>query len=220
MMKELLEAYFGSFYNSTKVVGAKSRVESNAFLLSDDKACGDCQKFTSHFAAECDKTVLRCEASENVEIIELEDFLNAYSGLKAIRSFLKCDLMLVGGRKIVLCDMTCSDAKFISKYQNNSGKTKIGKREYAKKQLINTIELLIAVPEIASEINHKSQKLALFAYREKVSANNNDAFDSRIAENMISFNRIDKAINSERMYSDIGNGFYFTEVKYPEVYVW
>lgn len=218
-MKELLKAYFGSFYNSPKVVDVKSRVVSNAISLSDDKACSDCRKVTSHLAAECDRTVLRCEASENVEVIDWEGFLNAYSGLKAIRSFLKCDLMLVGEQKIVLCDMSCSNAKYIYPYQNNSGEMKIGKREYAKKQLLNTIELLIAVPEIASEINLKLQKTALFAYREKVDTNN-DAFDSRIARNMAAFNRIGNAINAERMYSDIGNGFYFTEVKYPEVYVW
>lgn len=71
---------------------------------------------------------------------------------------------------------------------------------------------MIAVSEISSEFSQKFQKTALFAYREKVDTNN-DAFDSRIARNMVAFNRIGNDINVERMYSDICNGFYFTDVK-------
>ena len=142
-----------------------------------------------------------------------------YANLKAIPSGKKCDLLLVSGDKIVFCDMTCSKAKYIEPYVMQNGTEKIGKRNTVRKQISNSISLLSNVPEIASEIDTKTKRIALFAYRVK-DVSCNDAFDYKVKKNMQEFGKMVDRMVKEPMYSDMGNGFLFTEIQYPDTFVW
>lgn len=220
-MKELLELYFGQYYHSTKHVLADSEVKTGLFSFADTKACGDCKTFTPRHETDCDKAVVNVDSREyDVECIQLEQFIDKYANLKAIPSGKKCDLLLVNGDKIVFCDMTCSKAKYIDKYMMQDGTEKIGKRNTVRKQISNSISLLSNVPEIASEIDTKTKRIALFAYRVKDVVPNNDAFDYKVKKKMQEFGmKVDRLVK-EPMYSDMGNGFLFTEIQYPDTFVW
>lgn len=219
-MKELLEAFFGKHYQSTKQETADCHILKGLFTQTDSKACGDCRTHSPAVEVDCDKVVLKCNSSEQLlEVIELEKFINKYAHLKALPSGRKCDLLLVGKDKIVLCDMTCSKAKFIDPFTMKDGTPKIGKRNVAKEQICCSIKLLMEVPEIAADINQKKDKIALFAYREKPKSVNDD-FYARFSGNMRLFKAIEDKAFREPMFSDVENGFLFAEVRYPDTYYW
>lgn len=220
MMKELLELYFGKHYQSPKSVSVISDIRKGRFSLSDSKACSDCNIHTPETEIDCDKIVVNFDTDEReVEVIQFETFVDNYNNLKAIPNGSKCDLLLVGEDKIVFCDMTCSMSTYIEPYVKKDGTERIGKRETVKRQIANSISLLLNVQEIAPGVGKKKEKIALFAYRvkgEKLS----DSFDSKVISKMQSFGVNRGKLAKELMYSDMDNGFLFTEIKYPEVYSW
>lgn len=220
-MKDLLEVYFGQHYRSPKRVRVACRKCCGQFDSVDTKACLDCRKHTPDEESACDKIVLKCFSSDKgVEKIELESFLDNYANLQDVQKKSRCDLLFVGDDKIVFCDMTCSRAKYIEMFNRKDGTVQMGKRNIARKQLTGSISLLMNVPEIAGEISVKSQKVALFAYREKESELNDD-LDKMTLRRMRSFIGIDRSGAIDNlMYSDIGYGFLFAEVKYPQIYIW
>lgn len=219
-MKALLEKYFGPHYNSTKKVKVACNTKTGIFACWDSKACNDCNIKTPQMESECNHVVFYCDAKSNeVDIIDFESFLNNFTGLKALPSGKKCDLLLVGKDKIVFCDMTCSNAKYITPYVMKGGTGKIGKRNTVKGQLRNSITVLTNVQEIAAEIDQKANRIALFAYREKPQIKADD-FEKGILSQMQKFSTINNRLNEEPMFSDIGNGFIFTEIKYPNTYLW
>lgn len=219
-MKDLLEAYFGKHYGSTKLVSAVSWMMKGQFSFSDSKACADCHRISPEMEGDCDKVVLRCDSyDKEVEAIELEAFIDNYANLKAIRSGKKCDLLLVDDNKVVFCDMTCSLAKYIAPFKMADGTEKIGKRNTVRRQIGNSITLLVNVPEIASVINTKSSRVALFAYREKPEKKK-DAFDTSVTARMKSLDIMSSTISKTPMYSEMDNGFTFTEVRNPIIYSW
>lgn len=220
-MKELLEQYFGKHYGSPKQALAESEIKNGVFELADMKACGDCKTHTPEIEAVCDKTVLIIDSNgKDVECIQLERFIDNYTHLKAIQSGKKCDLMLVGEDKVVLCDMTCSKAKYIDPFDRKDGSQQTGKRNTVRKQIANAILLLRDVPEIASGIDKRVRKIALFAYRVKDSAEGMDDFDGKVRSGMRFFSEPAERLISEPMYAEMEGGFVFTEIRYPNKYMW
>lgn len=219
-MKELLETCFGKHYQSTKQVSVNCKTLKGQIPFADPKACADCKIHTPEQEATCDKVVLYCNTSDQeIDAIELESFIDNYKHLKNIPSGKKCDLLLVGENKIVFCDLTCSLSKYIDLFVMADGTPKTGKRTMVRTQIGNAIALLMAVPEIATTIDLKTDKVAMFAYREKPDTVTN-TFDKRIVETMRSFGVKTDKVLGKPMFSDMGNGFVFTEVRYPEPYVW
>lgn len=219
-MKELLELYFGLHYQSPKHAMVDSEIKNGRFSIVDPKACEDCKKFTPEHETDCDKVVIYVDSNEhNVECIQLERFIDNYANLKAIPSGKKCDLLLMDEDKIVFCDMTCSNAKYIDPYRMKDGTEKIGKRNSVRKQIENSITLLLNVPAIASKMKEKSSRIGLFAYRIK-DIPIDDNFDCKVKASMRSFMANVDRSSTEPMFSDMGYGFLFMEVKYPNIFVW
>lgn len=217
-MKTLLETYFGGYYNSTKAVSASSRSYHGSFSCRDEKACATCSIKTPAIAENCSDGVLICDAGvEDVEVIEFEKFIDNYNHLKSNPSKSRCDLLMTSKEKIVFCDMTCSNPKYIDKFTRSDGGVHMGKRYEARKQIENSINLLMPIPEIGRAIKNKSNKIALFAYRQK-STDLKDAFDREVTSGIRVMCRENK--DKDQMFSVMPNGFLFTEVSYPDVYRW
>ena len=151
MMKDLLEAYFGKHYKSTKRVSAISKVDTGLLSFSDSKAC--------------------------------------------------------------------TQVKYIDPFKMNDGTEKIGKRNTVRIQIENSISLLNGVPELAEAISTKQSKIALFAYRVKPEKTK-DAFDSGVSANMKVLGSLNRNLSKTPMYFSMSNGFLFTEIKHPDVYIW
>ena len=220
MMKDLLEAYFGKHYKSTKRVSAISKVDTGLLSFSDSKACTQCVKWNPQMENDCERVVLLCDSgNQMVETIELEAFIDQYANLKAISSGKKCDLLMSDDQKIVFCDMSCTQVKYIDPFKMNDGTEKIGKRNTVRIQIENSISLLNGVPELAEAISTKQSKIALFAYRVKPEKAK-DAFDSGVSANMKVLGSLNRNLSKTPMYSSMSNGFLFTEIKHPDVYIW
>ena len=220
MMKDLLEAYFGKHYKSTKRVSAISKVDTGLLSFSDSKACTQCVKWNPQMEKDCERVVLLCDSgNQMVETIELEAFIDQYANLKAISSGKKCDLLMSDDQKIVFCDMSCTQVKYIDPFKMNDGTEKIGKRNTVRIQIENSISLLNGVPELAEAISTKQSKIALFAYRVKPEKTR-DAFDSGVSANMKVLGSLNRNLSKTPMYSSMSNGFLFTEIKHPDVYIW
>ena len=219
-MKDLLEAYFGKHYKSTKRVSAISKVDTGLLSFSDSKACTQCVKWNPQMENDCERVVLLCDSgNQMVETIELEAFIDQYANLKAISSGKKCDLLMSDDEKIVFCDMSCTQVKYIDPFKMNDGTEKIGKRNTVRIQIENSISLLNGVPELAEAISTKQSKIALFAYRVKPEKTK-DAFDSGVSANMKVLGSLNRNLSKTPMYSSMSNGFLFTEIKHPDVYIW
>lgn len=217
-MKTLLETYFGSYYYSTKVASASSRIYTGKFSCRDEKACVSCSIKTPNQAKNCSDGVLSCDAGvEDVEVIEFEKFIDNYNHLKSIPLKSRCDLLMTSKEKIVFCDMTCSNPKYIDKYTRSDGSVHLGKRYDARIQIENSINLLMPIPEIGCAIKNKSDKIALFAYREKPTELK-DGFDREVTLGIRALCKENK--DKDQMFSVMANGFLFTEVSYPDVYRW
>ena len=219
-MKDLLEAYFGKHYKSTKRVSAISKVDTGLLSFSDSKACTQCVKWNPQMENDCERVVLLCDSgNQMVETIELEAFIDQYANLKAISSGKKCDLLMSDDQKIVFCDMSCTQVKYIDPFKMNDGTEKIGKRNTVRIQIENSISLLSGVPELAEAISTQQSKIALFAYRVKPEKTK-DAFDSGVSANMKVLGSLNRNLSKTPMYSSMSNGFLFTEIKHPDVYIW
>lgn len=219
-MKDLLEAYFGKHYKSTKRVSAISKVDTGLLSFSDSKACTQCVKWNPQMEKDCERVVLLCDSGDQmVETIELEAFIDQYANLKAISSGKKCDLLMSDDEKIVFCDMSCTQVKYIDPFKMKDGTEKIGKRNTVRIQIENSISLLNGVPELAEAISTKQSKIALFAYRVKPEKTK-DAFDSGVSANMKVLGSLNRNLSKTPMYSSMSNGFLFTEIKHPDVYIW
>ena len=188
--------------------------------FSDSKACTQCVKWNPQMEKDCERVVLLCDSgNQMVEIIELEAFIDQYANLKAISSGKKCDLLMSDDEKIVFCDMSCTQVKYIDPFKMNDGTEKIGKRNTVRIQIENSISLLNGVPELAEAISTKQSKIALFAYRVKPEKTK-DAFDSGVSANMKVLGSLNRNLSKTPMYSNMSNGFLFTEIKHPDVYIW
>ena len=217
-MKEVLERYFASWYHSPKVVAISGASYSSAFSRGDVKvACHICKTSPD----TCDKVVLNCDTrGETVEVLDLESFLNSFNGLKALPSKRKCDLLLSNERKIVFCDMTCSQAKYIDSFlMSSTNVEKIGKRMTALCQLRESLTVLHNVPEVAAEIDSKEEKVVLFAFRSK-STSDMTELDQQVAKSMASFNNMSSVLSEDNFSFDVPFGFVYSEVMYPDSYVW
>ena len=73
--------------------------------------------------------------------------------------------------------------------------------------------------ELAEAISTKQSKIALFAYRVKPEKTK-DAFDYRVSARMKVLDSLNRNLSKRPMYSSMSNGFLFTEIKYPDVYIW
>lgn len=93
----------------------------------------------------------------------------------------------------------------------------LGKRYEARKQIENSINLLMPIPEIECAIMSKSDRIALFAYRQKPTELKDD-FDREVTSGIRVMCRENK--DKDQMFSVMANGFLFTEVSYPDVYRW
>ena len=73
--------------------------------------------------------------------------------------------------------------------------------------------------ELAEAISNKQSKIALFAYRVKPEKTKED-FDYRVSARMKVLDSLNRNLSKTLMYSSMSNGFLFTEIKYPDVYIW
>lgn len=197
-----------SFYQVGRDVNLDvNYLQPELHLVYDNKACNQC----NNRVCEGQLCVLKFQNSTDVDMIDVEGFFLQLDGLRAaLRE--RCDLMFWDkAHKIVFSDMSCTKSKYVEPYWG-AGKEKCGKRAKAYAQIQSVISKFMEVPALKSYIENLDKKVGLFALREK-----DIVITSQIEKNMEVF-KMSPALNN--MIVDMGNGFNFVNVKYPNVYHW
>ena len=206
---------YKSFYQVGRNINLQVKVLApELHSLYDRRSCDDC----NNPVCEGQFCVLKLQNQEVVEMIDIENFFLQLDGLKATLKD-KCDLMFCDNvHKIVFCEMSCALSKYVEPYENN-GKKQCGKRAKAYSQIQSVISKFMEVPALKAYIENLAERVGLFALREK------DMFaTSQIEKNMEQIKENMKVFTmspaQNNMAVNIGNGFNFVVVKYPNVYNW
>lgn len=174
--------------------------------LNDQKSCNNCIRY---FSDGCDHVVLKVEASEDVQVINLEQiFLDAKKESLKIGGL--CDWLMYSDTKIALAELTCCLPQYLENCTVN-GEEIDGKRAKAYSQLSSSIEKLPTLYQFKGKLDSYNSKVVLFAYRVKKTAFLND----KATRAMDAFRKM-----SPRVATDMDNGFLFVPLPYPEVYKW
>ncbi|MCI6118031.1 MAG: hypothetical protein MR717_01860 [Prevotella sp.] len=98
-----------------------------------------------------------------------------------------------------------------------------GKRAKAYKQLMSVIEELEAVPNIKSRLNNYAVRIGLFAYRVKNPLRSEPDAPSperiKLRDSLSAFKPSPK-LSSPTLLTDMGHGFQFRQIRYPDAYDW
>ena len=206
---------YTSFYQAGRLVNLNVKcLRPESHFLYDNKACNQC----NNRVCEEQLCVLQFQNDDIVEMIDIEHFFLQLDGLKAALKD-KCDLMFCDDvHKIVFCEMSCALSKYVEPYWSN-GKKQCGKRAKAYSQIKSVISKFMEVPALKAYIDNLAERVGLFALREKdMSAiSQTEENMKQIEENMKVFT-MSPAQND--MAVNMGNGFSFVVVKYPNIYKW
>lgn len=150
--------------------------------------------------------IITNEPGSDISIISYEKFHK----LTQISNEEVCDFIIYDSAlsKFVCCELTNCLSIYLDVHPRD-GKEQEGKRAKAYRQLEITSNKLLAVPLITDFIGKFGTNDALFAYRLSDSLSITNAF----VRSINAFNRPPSTLNS-----NIGNGFYFTQRKYPNTF--
>lgn len=179
-------------------------------LLKDNKSCDFCPDKRRICINNDEAVVLKIDAHSEIAKIEIEKFFDQFNGKTAVIRK-KCDLMFYNNSNVILCDMTCSKNQYIEPFKNSEGFNE-GKRAKAYSQIESVINRLMEIDAIKNILEKCTNKIGLFAMRVKDYSQTNDD----VCNNMKIFT--EEFENHQTNVTDMGNGFLFKTISYPEVY--
>lgn len=197
------------------LISSRSDLYSGDFALSDQNACDHCSKRQT-----CDRNVMYLHSDIPVAVIDMDEWRASRSddipeGTKI------CDFMLhdaeeqYASRKVAFCDLTCSQQK----YTEPGGSTKypLGKRDYAIKQMLSTINLFFNRPVIDQQIMTATDRKIIFGVRLS-----DETSDNAAAKSMSAFMQTPSSMAGVKQSKQNVNGisFDYIEVKYPKRLQW
>ena len=188
-------------------ISIDEKIYIGQFGFSDWKSCGNC---INHFSRTCDHTIFKVNSKRDVHALSLERIILDTKD-ENLRKGGICDLIMYDEDKLTLAELTCSLPHYLEQH-TTEGEQKEGKRPKAYRQLNNAIARLRSFDKLDKAIVGYSQREAIFACREKETA---FLQEDKGAKAMQSFRRRPKPKET-----DMGNGFIFKRIDYPEVYEW
>lgn len=209
-MKRLLESYIQACRLTGKYELFNEEIEAGLHSLGDEKACGECSEERKICTDADENAVLKLSARTDMHKVNIEKFFAQFDGTNAAVEK-KCDLLLYNDANAVFCEMTCSLNKYIEPYSNSKG-VQIGKRAGAYNQMKNVMEALFGVADIKDRLAACCNKVGLFAVRLKDTSTPTDEVEKNMKTLMQEFE------NPQACQTDMGNGFLFQTIVYPEIY--
>lgn len=211
-MKDILQSDFSKGYGLTRQVPLLYSEYSGSFSLKDSKACAVCEE---PYRPSCDETVLTVKVCSEITKIDFEAFINGFQGKIGGG---RCDYLLYSDYKIALVELTCIKPKYLGPHLKDGQKVE-GKQERAYKQIKDSIDKLIQVPSLKEKVDSYPNKVGLFGYRAKSVAPFMGDVDD-VAKRIEDFMKVTFEIDSLNLSTDMGNGFQFMKVGYPNMYDW
>lgn len=197
MLKELFEGHFyGTFPKvADRILNLTEHVQSGTFSLLDTKACQGCR-----FICE--------SAPENREQMKVESSFPVCSvSLDEVFSYVKedvgetSDFLLEGNDTVAVVEMTCSTTDYVTE-----------KRQKARRQLFNTLSLLMTNPMVKQHIDRLKTRIVVFSWKE--------TFESAIAGDPVGESMIGMTVMADVVYSPDNESkfdfdFKLKEIRYP-----
>lgn len=201
MLKELFESSFFLVYpikgNTTPCLLQSEK--KGSFSLIDETACASCRPCCNK---DGQREQLCLFSNDSVNILKLNQVFGLLQD-----SYDNCDFVLDDHQVFMLLEMKCCQAKY---YESLRCK--------ARNQLYHTIYLLKNVPVINKHIFNSKKKYVIFSWKmTSDNDNNNGDMVSVNMSDMTSFVDETYSINNESYFD---NGFYYKEVRYPDILNW
>ena len=197
MLKELFEGHFyGTFPKVTgKTLNLTEYQRSGAFSLLDPKACRDCHFLCSDKAEQ--RKQLKVNSTATISVISLDEVFSYVSEDVGET----CDFMLEGGNMIAVVEMTCSTTDYVTE-----------KRQKSRRQLYNTVSLLMTSPVVRTHIEKQSNRMVIFSWKE--------TFDCSKADDDAGRSMTGMTVMADEVYSPDNEskfdfGFLLKEIRYP-----
>lgn len=202
MLKELFEGHFyGTFPRiADRVVNLTEHIQTGSFSLLDPKACQGC-RFICDSESER-REQMRVDSAFPVNSISLDE---TFSYVKEELGETSDFLLETNGTAAVV-EMTCSTTDYVTE-----------KRQKARRQLYNTLGILMTNPIVRQHIERLNTRLAVFSWRE--------TFDSSLAagdsveEIMTGMTVMADGVYSPDNESKFDFGFKLKEIRYPHALV-
>ena len=220
-MLEWLGNEYLAYYNGCDSVQFEEFVLSPGHhTLCDERSCKDCSQQACHSQPE----ILKLHNDTPIVSFDIELFLSRVDKLHIREIHDRCDLLIADEEtKLVLCEFTCSAEKYINPYLHHKNGMLQGKRAKAYKQLMSVIEELEAVPNIKPRLNNYAVRIGLFAYRVKNPLRSEPDAPSperiKLRDSLSAFKPSPK-LSSPTLLTDMGHGFQFRQIRYPDAYYW
>lgn len=212
-LKDDYVAHYGVTRRVNIIIRQLPKSASNT--MHDEKACNECMD-NSKDTCRNNPANLILNNSAPLEKVDIEAFFSQFNGLDKASIKERCDMMLFDSSdKIAFCEMTCCDAKYVYPYSNKKG-SHLGKRAKAYSQIKSVVDKFYTVPSIKLKFDSYKQRIGLFALREK----SGSLFSGNDTAEKAMLAMIPQYTMGTGFSSDMGNGFKFVTVKYPEVYRW
>lgn len=213
-MTDLIAHDLPAAYGSTLQAAVAARQESGAFAIYDTKSCRDCASHSPYFYRTCEpREVSRHTAATIVTVITLEDVLQQFPKIEALSKGGCCDTLMFSQSRVALMDMTCSRPEYLATHSRD-GKREPGKRATAYRQIEDSITKLRGCATLSARLDAFAERLAVFAYREKLSA-----FDDTATRAMRSFSTMAADVKAT-MLTPMAGGLNFRVQRYPEEIAW
>lgn len=216
-MNENLQSLLSVSFPGNGDISLYAKAESGIIGLGDTKACGQTSRDFSCLS-NCDRIILNIKTQSPLFVIGYDEWLATQTKRC---DYVVCDDDTVHSR-FALCELSCSDVKYVENHKNESGQDMVGKREKAYVQMMTTWEEITADgnPVLSQYILTHFRKLAVFGWREgrKVRPQkNNGAMTS-----MQRFSTVPGSSSDIIYYKDynFGHSFTFIQVKYPAILNW
>lgn len=186
---------------------------SGNFSLTDPTACSQCPRPDG-----CDKITMHIGSHTPVLIVRLADAIGEMP--QTMRDGLKnCDYLLCdavenpGSRKVALCDLTCSNSKYLSASQKYPG----GKREYVVAQMLSTALFLSMHDVLWHSVQTATSRRFIFGMRV---SDEKPTDQAARAMKMFALTPSSAALQTESTQRIANIHFKFVEVRYPSQLNW
>lgn len=197
MLKELFEGHFYLTFAKVagRIINLTERQKMGPFSLLDESACRDCRYVCTGNLVE--RKQLNVESAGLVYVISIDE----------VASYVKenlgeiCDYMLESNDVVAIVEMTCSTSEYVTE-----------KRRKARRQLHNTLAILMVNPVVKEHIERMDVHYAVFSWKE--------TFDGSATIDPIEKNMTDMTIMADEVYSpdnasEFDFGFKLKEIRYP-----
>lgn len=202
MLKEQIESSFYITFpkKANTTVNIVEKEYQGSFSLCDSKACEKCPLCKIDESERVNIIISSKEALSLISVGEVASFVQGGIGKN-------CDYLLANNKTVLFIEMTCSTSENVDGYN-------YGKRMTAQSQLLNTIHVFSANPNLREFMFRKGKRYAIFSWKD--TSKSKDEKD-KVEIGFETFTQMAEDVYSKDNIQYLTKEFILKEIRYPEV---